>query len=118
MKPATVVVLATAISAASSSSVALASSFFELQRQLIDKPRRALRAWAVDLALQLGDPQLLMRDQGQVFGRLGSCHRQLRGDRRRVRRAPPASRARRHQRRLQRIDIVRQGRKIGVHDQK
>jgi hypothetical protein len=39
----------------------------ELQRQLIDEPRRSLRVGTVDLALQLGDSQLLMRDQGQVF---------------------------------------------------
>ena len=39
VNPATVVVLATALSAASSSSVALASSFLELQRQLIDQSR-------------------------------------------------------------------------------
>ena len=32
---------------------------FELERQLIDQPRRALRLLPVDLTLQLGDPQLL-----------------------------------------------------------
>ncbi len=44
----------------------------ELQRQLIDKSVRALRAGTVDLPLQLGDPQLLMGDQGQVFGCAGA----------------------------------------------
>jgi len=50
----------------------------ELQRQLIDEPLRSLRARAVELTLQLGDPQFLMRDHGQVFRRLGPCHRQFR----------------------------------------
>ena len=31
---------------------------FECKRQLVDQPRRALRSLAVDLALQLGDPQV------------------------------------------------------------
>ena len=36
---------------------------FELQRQLVDQPRRAFRSLAVDLAFELGDPQLLMGNQ-------------------------------------------------------
>ena len=63
VNPRTVVVLATASSAASSSSVALGLQLFELQRQLIDQPRRAFRPLAVDLALEFGDPQLLLGDQ-------------------------------------------------------
>jgi hypothetical protein len=51
----------------------------EPQRQLIDEPLRALRARSIDLPLELGDPQLLMGDQGQVFGRLGPRHCQRRG---------------------------------------
>ena len=51
--------------------------FLELQRQLIDQPLRPLRARTVELSLELGDPQLLMGDQRQVFRGLGARHRQL-----------------------------------------
>ncbi len=53
---------------------------FELQRQLLNQTRRALRSLPVDLALQLGDPQLLLGDQRHVFGRLGPRDHQLRGN--------------------------------------
>ena len=43
---------------------------FELERQLIEQPRRALRLLPVDLALQFGDLELLRRDQRHVFRRL------------------------------------------------
>ncbi len=85
--------------------------FFELQRQLIDEPLRPFGARAIDLPLQLCDPQLLVRDQGQVFRRLGPRYRQFR-------RHVPHPGALEHQRRLQRIDIVGHGCKFGVHDQK
>jgi hypothetical protein len=111
VKPATVVVLATAISAASSSSVVL-------QRQLIDEPVRSLRTGAIDLALELRDPQLLLRDQGQVFGRLGPRHRQFRGPGVAFRNHLPHLCALDRQGRFQRVDVVRQGCKSGVHDQK
>jgi hypothetical protein len=41
---------------------------FKRQRQLIDQTRRALRPLPINLALQKGDPQLLMRDQRRVRG--------------------------------------------------
>ena len=53
---------------------------FKCQRQLINQTRRALRSLPVDLALQLGNPQLLLGDQCHVFGRLGPRDRQLRGN--------------------------------------
>ena len=52
--------------------------FFEGERQLIDQPRRALRPLAVDLTLQLRDPQLLLRDQRHVFRRFRTGDRQFR----------------------------------------
>lgn len=90
----------------------------ELQRQLIDQPLRSLRARAVNLTLELGDPQLLMGDQGQVFGRLGPRYRQFRGTSVTFGGHFPHPGALDRQRRFQRIDVVRQGGKIGVHDQK
>jgi hypothetical protein len=41
--------------------------FLEVERQLIDQPRRALRPLPVDLALEPGDPQLLRGDKRHVF---------------------------------------------------
>ena len=90
--------------------------FLELERQLIDEPGRSLRARAVELTLQLGDPQLLMRDQGQVFRRLGSCHREFRATGIAFGDHFPQLGALDRQRRLQRVDVVRQGSRIGVHD--
>jgi len=80
----------------------------ELQRQLIDEPLRSLRAGTVELALQLGDPQLLMRNQGQVFRRLGPCHRQFCCAGIAFRHDLSHLRAFDCQRRLQRINILRQ----------
>ena len=51
---------------------------FEVERQLIDQPRRALRSLPVDLTLQFRDPQLLLRDQRHVFGRFRAGDRQFR----------------------------------------
>ena len=53
---------------------------FERQRQLVDQSRRALRSLPVDLALELGDPQLLLGNQRAVFRRLRPGDRQLRGN--------------------------------------
>ena len=53
---------------------------FEGERQLIDQPRRALRSLPVDLTLQFGDPQLLLRDQRHVFRGFRAGDRQFRGD--------------------------------------
>ncbi|MGY3470335.1 hypothetical protein ACVW0I_007206 [Bradyrhizobium sp. LM6.11] len=44
--------------------------FFELQFQLLDQPRRALRALPVQFAFELLDPQLEMRDQRRVVRQL------------------------------------------------
>jgi hypothetical protein len=52
-----------------------------------------------------------MGDQGQVFGRLRTRHRQFRGH-------VPRPRALDRQRRLQRVDIVGQVGKSGGHDHK
>ena len=43
---------------------------FKRKRQLVDQPRRAFRSLPVDLALQLGDLQLLLGNQRTVFRRL------------------------------------------------
>ena len=51
---------------------------FECQRQLVDQTRRALRLLSVNLALQLGDPQLLLRDQRRVLRGFRPRHRQFR----------------------------------------
>jgi len=89
-----------------------------LQRQLIDELRRSLRARTVELALQLGDPQFLMRDHGQVFRRLGPCHRQFRGAGIAFRDDLSHLRAFDCQRRLQRINVVRQVCNLALHDRR
>ena len=53
---------------------------FERQRQLVDQARRAFRSLPVDLALELGDPQLLLGNQRTVFRRLRTGDRKLRCD--------------------------------------
>jgi hypothetical protein len=67
-------VLAAALSAANSSSVAVASSLqlFELKLHLLKQPRLALRARAVERAAQLLDLKLVVGDQrGAGIGELG-----------------------------------------------
>jgi len=105
--------------------------FLEPQFQLINKPRAVFRALAVDLPLQLGDPQLLMGDQRLVIRRLGCGDRQLRGDGVHCRHRGVLFRnddilarlsqsfllAGDQQRRFQRANIIRKGLKIGVHGQ-
>ena len=59
-----------------------------------------------------------MRDQGHILGRLGACYRQLRGADVALAERFLQSGAFDRQRRLQRVDIVRQGGEIGIHDQK
>ena len=49
-----------------------ALELLELQLHLIEQPRGALRARAVEIALQLLDLQLLVRDQRLVVGLLGA----------------------------------------------
>jgi hypothetical protein len=53
---------------------------FERQRQLVNQARRAFRSLAVDLALQLGNLQLLLGNQRSIFRRLRSGNRKLRCD--------------------------------------
>jgi hypothetical protein len=53
---------------------------FERQRQLLDQPRRTLRPLAIDLTLKLGDPKLLLGDQGAIFRRLRTGDREFSGD--------------------------------------
>jgi hypothetical protein len=81
----------------------------ELERHLFDQQRRTFRFWAIYLALKFGDPQLLMSDQRQILGRLGACHCEFRSDLLRLA-------ALEQERRLQRVDVVRQGGVIGIHD--
>ena len=83
----------------------------ELERQLIDQPRRALRPLPVDLALELGDPQLLRGDQRHVFRRLRPRDRQLRRD-------FQAPRALGDERRLQGGDVVGKSLGSGIHETK
>jgi hypothetical protein len=66
VKAATVVVLASAISAAISSSVG-ALQFLELQLDLIEKARRAFRVRTIEFARQFLDPQLLVSYQGLII---------------------------------------------------
>ena len=75
--------------------------FRQLQLQLIQKPRGALRAWAIAITVELLDLQLQMSDQRLIVGalragrgNLGAC---------------------RDQRRLQRFDVVWQRFRAGVH---
>lgn len=88
-----------------------ALELLEGQLHLVEQPRRPFRALAEELALQLLDLQLLVRDQSLVVGGLGPGHRRLRLDPGRVLEPlPPLG----GQRRLQRVDIIRQGIRSGV----
>ena len=53
---------------------------FKRKRQLVDQARRAFRSLPVDLALQLGDLQLLLGNQRTVFRCLRAGDRELRCD--------------------------------------
>jgi hypothetical protein len=75
--------------------------FRQLQLQLIQKPRGALRAWAIAITVELLDLQLQMSNQRLIVGalragrgNLGAC---------------------RDQRRLQLFDVVWQRFRAGVH---
>ena len=76
-----------------------------------DQPRRALRSLSVDLALELGDPQLLLRDQRHVFRSLRASDRQLSLD-------CEFPRAFGGKRRLQRGDVVGQSLASRFHETK
>ena len=58
----------------------IAFQVFECQRQLVDQARRAFRPLPVDLALELGDPQLLLDNQRAVFRCFRASNRKLRCD--------------------------------------
>jgi hypothetical protein len=72
--------------------------FLELEFQLIEKARRALRARSINRAPKLLDFELQMRDQRMVIGGCGPGAGQFSADR-------PSLGARRDQRRLQRVDV-------------
>jgi hypothetical protein len=89
---------------------------FELESHLIDKPGRSLRPWAVKLALQLGDSELLMRDHGKVGGGSGSRNGKFSRPGIAFRDYILHPGALDHQRRFQRVNVVRQGCRISIHD--
>ena len=80
----------------------------EAQLDLIHQPRAAFRTRAIKLARQLRDVQFLVRDQGLVVGGLGPGHREFRFD------VGGPSRFD-NQRRLQRLDVVRNGERPRTH---
>ncbi len=81
---------------------------FELERQLVDQSRRALRPLPKHLPLELGDPELLRGDKRHVLGGFRPRNRQLR------RHFQPA-RALGEERRLQGGDVVGKGFGSGSH---
>ena len=87
-----------------------ALELLELQLQLVEKTRRPLRARPVDLALELLDRKLQMRDQSPVVRRLGLGAG-------RIRLSDDPSVALGDQRRLQGLDIVWKIMKASAHDQ-
>jgi hypothetical protein len=82
--------------------------FLELERQLVDQSRRALRPLPKNLTLELGDPELLRGDQRHVFRRFRLRDRQFRRD-------FQAPRALGDQRRLQGGDVVGKRLSSGIH---
>jgi hypothetical protein len=50
---------------------------FNFERELLDQPRPAFRSLSVNLALELGHSQLLLRDQRYVFRTLRASARQF-----------------------------------------
>jgi hypothetical protein len=87
-----------------------ALQLLELQLDLIDEPRRAFRARAIDLARQLLDPQLLVGNQGLIIGGLGSRHCEFRFSVRCPGRFGD-------QRRLERRDVFSKGFTTRIHAQ-
>ena len=80
----------------------------ELERELVDQLRRALRLLSKNLALELGDPQLLRRDQRHVLRRFRPRDRQLRRD-------FQAPRTLGDERRFQGGDVVGKRLSSGIH---
>ena len=78
VNPATVVVLATACSAANSSSVAFASSSSKVSASWSISRAERSDFWPVNLALELRYPQGLLHNQRGVLRRLCPRYRQLR----------------------------------------
>jgi hypothetical protein len=78
----------------------------EPQLDLVEKPRRAFRARAIDLAPQLLDLQLLVGDQSLIIGGLGSRHCEFSFSVKRPGRFHNARIARCDECRLQRFDGV------------
>src|SRR5437763_13974488 len=95
-------VLAAAISAVSSSSVAELSSFLQRQLELIQQSRGALRAWTIAVAVKFLDLQLQMSDQRLIIGLLSSGRRGLR--------------ASNNQCRFQRVNVVWQSFETSIHE--
>ena len=86
---------------------------------------RALGTRPVELTLEFGDPQFLMRDQRQIFGRFGLRDRQFRrnhvlfcGHESGLRQGVLRLRPRAEQRLLQRLHIIGKGVQSGIHDRK
>ena len=82
--------------------------FLELERQLVDQPRRPFRPLPVDLALELRDLELLRGDERHVFRGFRPRDRQLHRD-------FQAPRALGDKRRLQRGDVVGKRLRGGIH---
>ena len=85
------------------------------QLDLIQNPRCAFRARAIELARQLLDPQLLVGNQSLIIGGLGSGHRQFRFRVRRPACFGDALTASGDQRRFERFDVVRRCAKTRIH---
>jgi hypothetical protein len=81
----------------------------QLQLELIDQPLGALRPGSEQLSLELGDLQLQMGDLSLVFGGGGVGGGQLGRGLIPLLRRPARQSARGDQRRLQGVDVLRQG---------
>ena len=88
--------------------MALGRQLLELERQLVDQPRRPFGPLPVDLTLELGDPELLRGDQRHVFRGFRPRDRQLRRD-------FQAPRALGDERRLQGGDVIGKSFGSGIH---
>ena len=94
-----------------------ALQLLELQLHLVEDPRRAFRERAIELASELLDLQVLMRDQGFIIRGLGSGPCQLGFNPRRPGGFGDALEALVSQRRLQRVDVIGDLRRIQRHQQ-
>ena len=94
-----------------------ALQFLELQLDLIEKSRRALRARTIELARQFLDPQSLVSYQGLIIRGPGSRHREFRFGVCGPGRFDEVPVARRGQRRPQRREVIWKGFAIRIHAQ-